>query len=52
LSFSSILSTLSLRCLFMISVLVSPCHLEARDPLDPPDHPDPLHCLLNSIPIP
>jgi len=52
LSFCSILRILSLKCLFMISVLVSHCHLEARDQLDPPDHPDPPHCLLSSIPIP
>lgn len=53
LSLCSILRILSLKCLFIISVLVSPCHLEARDPLDPPDPPDPPHhCLLSSRPIP
>lgn len=43
LSFVSILSILSLKCLFMISVLVSPTHL---------DNFDHHHCLLSSIPIP
>lgn len=53
LSLFSILRILSLKCLFMISVLVSPCHLEARDQLDQPDPPDPPHhCLLSSRPIP
>jgi len=52
LSLCSILRILSLKCLFMISVLVSPCHLDERDQLDPPDHPDQPHCLLSSIPIP
>ena len=43
LSFFSILRILSFKCLFIISVLVSPCPLASFD-----HH----HCLLSSIPIP